>query len=157
MDDRIIEVEDSTIAVIGMGGVGTGAYDKLRETYGDTVVGIDIDPVTVRRQRSTGRKVLLGDPSDADFWDRIQETHALRLVMLALPKLSTSLAVLEQLKSASFTEPVASIARFPDEIEALKQAGASTVFNVYSEAGAGFASHVVTDSGLTLDLADEKS
>jgi hypothetical protein len=63
--------------------------------------------------------------------------------MLALPKLSTSLAVLEELKAASFIGRVAATARFPDEVEALTQAGATTVFNIYTEAGAGFAAHVV--------------
>ena len=86
--------------------------------------------------------MLHGDPSDADFWDRMQATHSLQLVMLALPKLTTNLAVLEQLKAASFAGRVAATAKFQDEVEALKEAGAHTVFNIYTEAGAGFAGHV---------------
>ena len=46
-DDRLIDIEGATIAVIGMGRVGTGAYDKIREMFGETVVGVDIDPVAV--------------------------------------------------------------------------------------------------------------
>lgn len=145
-DDRLIDIGSANVVIIGMGGVGTGAYDKIRELHGETVVGVDIDPVTVRNQRSTGRDVLLGDPSDADFWDRVQESHSPKLVMLALPKIATSLAVLEQLKGASLTARVAATARFPDEVEILKQAGVSTVFNIYSEAGAGFAAHVLADA-----------
>ena len=141
-DDRLLDVGGATIAIIGMGGIGTGAYDKMRELYGETVVGVDIDPVTVRNQRSVGRKVLLGDPSDADFWDRVRIEHTLELVMLALPKLSTNLAVLEQLQSASFTGRIAATARFQDEAEALKEAGAETVFDIYAEAGVGFATHI---------------
>jgi hypothetical protein len=68
--------------------------------------------------------------------------------MLALPKLSTSLAVLSQLKAASFAGRIAATARFPDEVEALQQAGATTVFNIYTEAGAGFAAHVVAEGKL---------
>jgi predicted Kef-type K+ transport protein len=142
-DDRLVETDGATIAIIGMGGVGTGAYDTMRDLYGETVVGVDIDPVTVRNQLSMNRRVLIGDPSDADFWDRVQAGHTVELVMLALPKLSTSLAVLEELKAASFIGRVAATARFPDEVEALTQAGATTVFNIYTEAGAGFAAHVV--------------
>jgi predicted Kef-type K+ transport protein len=142
-DDQLLDIEGAKVAIVGMGGVGTGTYDNMRELLGENVVGVDIDPVTVRNQRSTGRKVLLGDPSDADFWDRVQATHTLELVMLALPKLATNLAVLEQLRAASFTGRVAATAKFPDEVEALEQAGASTVFNIYTEAGAGFAAHVV--------------
>ncbi len=142
-EDQSLDIGGATIAVIGMGGIGTGTYDKMREIYGDTVVGVDIDPVTANNQRSLGRNVLRGDPSDADFWDRIQATHTLETVMLALPKLTINLAVLEQLRSASFTGRVAATARFPDEVEMLKEAGAHTVFNIYTEAGAGFAAHFV--------------
>jgi len=49
--------------------------------------------------------------------------------MLALPKLAANLAVPDQLKSASFDGRIAAAVRFPDEIEPLEQAGASTVFN----------------------------
>ena len=144
-DDRPIDIDRVTVIIIGMGRVGTGAYDKMRDLYGDAVVGVDIDPITVQEQRSTGRKVLSGDPSDADFWDRVQASHTLELVMLTLPKLSTNLAVLEQLEAASFSGQVAATARFSDEVEALQRAGASAVFNIYGEAGAGFAAQVVAN------------
>ena len=126
-----------------MGGVGTGAYNTMRDKYGDTVIGIDIDPVTAKNHRKAGRNVLHGDSSDADFWDRIQADHSLELVMLAMPKFTTNLAVLEQLKQVSFEGRVAATAKFSDEATALKEAGADTVFNIYTEAGAGFAGHVV--------------
>jgi len=144
-DDRLLDTDGVTIAIIGMGGVGTGAYDTMHDMHGDTVVGVDDDPVTVANQLATGRNVLHGDPSDADFWDRVQATHTLELVMLALPKLTTNLAILEQLKAASFKGRVAATARFEDEAEVLKKAGAGTVFNIYSEAGAGFASAVAAE------------
>lgn len=143
LDDQLLDTRGARIAIIGMGGIGTRAFDAVRERYGETVVGVDIDPVTVENHRSAGRNVLRGDPGDADFWDRMQATHTLQLVMLALPRLSTALDVLEQLKTASFTGEIAAMAKFEDEEEALKQAGATTVFNVYSEAGAGFAAHVM--------------
>lgn len=142
-DDRLIDIEGATVAVVGMGRVGTGAYDKMREMFGETVVGVDIDPVAVRAHRSANRKILLGDPSDADFWDRVQKDHKLELVMLALPKLGTNLAIVDQLQEASFNGRVVATARFPDEVEPLMQAGVSSVFNIYGEAGAGFAAHVV--------------
>lgn len=142
-DDRLLDIGGATIAVIGMGGIGTGAYDRMRELHGETVVGVDIDPVTVSNQQATGRNVLLGDPSDTDFWDRVQEAHTLNLVMLALPQLTTNLAVLDQLKAASFTGRVAATAKFPDEEEVLRNEGADTVFNIYTEAGGGFAAHVI--------------
>ena len=125
-----------------MGRVGTGTYDLMVEKYGDTVLGIDSDPVRTREQRSKGRKVLTGDPSDKDFWDRVQAAHTLELVMLALPRKGATLDVLEQLRHSDFDGHVAATARYPDEMEILVQAGATTVYNLYTEAGSGFASHV---------------
>ena len=145
-EDLLAEIDEARVAIIGMGGVGSGAYDKMKELYGDTVVGVDTNPVIVRNQQVAGRKVIMGDPSDADFWDRMEATHSLELVMLTLPKLKISLAVLDQLKAASFSGQVAAIARFPDEHDELRQAGATIVFNIHTEAGAGFAAHVVSDN-----------
>lgn len=145
-DDQLLDTQGATIAVLGMGRVGTGAYDEMHSMFGKAVIGVDFDPIKVRKQRSTGRNVWLGDPSDADFWDRIAELHTIELVMLALPKLSTTLSVLEQLEAARFTGRVAATARYPDDVEALRQAGAATVFNIYTEAGTGFAAHVASQT-----------
>jgi predicted Kef-type K+ transport protein len=144
-DDRLLDLDGAKVAIIGMGGVGTGAYDALREQFGDKVLGVDIDSVTVRNQRKLGRNVLRGDPTDADFWDRIQASHTLELVMLALPIQSTTLAVLDQLSELPFFGRIAAIARFPDQVEELRRAGAHSVFNMYAEAGAGFVSHVMNE------------
>ena len=144
-DDLPFDIQGAKVSIIGMGGIGTGTYDRMREVFGETVVGVDIDPKTVGNQRSTGRNVLVGDPADADFWDRMQATHTIELVMLALPNLNTDLAVLAQLKAAGFTGKVAAMAKFQDDADALMEAGATTVFNIYTEAGAGFAAHVLED------------
>lgn len=141
-DDRILDTGTAQIAIIGMGGIGSGAYEALLQETGAPIVGIDIDPDTVANQRELGRNVLLGDPADADFWDRVQVLHTLDLVMLALPKLSTNLAVLERLRDVGFGGKVAATAKFVDDVAALERAGASTVYNVYQEAGSGYAIHV---------------
>ncbi len=147
-DDQPLDVGGARIAIIGMGGVGTGVYDALHAKYGDTVVGVDIDPLTARNQRAAGRLVFLGDPSDADFWDRVQATHKLQLVMLALPAHRTNLAVVECLREASFSGEVAVTARFPDQVRELEEAGATSVFNLYNEAGIGFVAHVENDPAI---------
>ena len=141
-DDMLLNTTGSNIAIFGMGRVGSGAYDKMRELYGKTVVGIDFDTYRVEQHQQAGRKVLHGDPSDADFWEKIAQDHSITLVMLALPNLQANLDALEQLKRISFTGRIAATARFPDEEKILSQSGATAVFNIYTEAGAGFANHV---------------
>jgi len=62
--------------------------------------------------------------------------------MLVLPNLQANLDALEQLREISFSGRIAATARFPDEEELLRQSGATAVFNIYTEAGVGFADHV---------------
>jgi len=141
-DDRLLDTLGATIAIFGMGRVGSGAYEKMRELHGETVVGIDFDIERVKSYQSMEHNVLYGDPSDADFWETIDQKHSIELVMLALPNLRANLEALEQLREISFTGRVSAIARFPDEVSVLKESGATAVFNIYTEAGAGFAEHV---------------
>lgn len=142
-DDMLLDTLGATIAVFGMGRVGSGAYDKMRELHGDDkVVGVDFDDELVKRHQAERRNVLHGDPSDADFWEKIEQDHSIELVMLALPNLQANLDALEQLQKISFPGRIAATARFPDEEKYLRQSGATSVFNIYTEAGAGFANHV---------------
>ncbi len=141
-EDMLLDTLGATIAIFGMGRVGSGAYDKMHKLHGETVVGIDFDTESIIRHQSEGRNVLLGDPSDADFWDKIKQDHNIALVMLALPNLQANLDTLEQLREISFPGRIAATARYPDEEESLRQSGATAVFNIYTEAGVGFADHV---------------
>jgi predicted Kef-type K+ transport protein len=141
-DDLLLDTGGATIAIFGMGRVGRGAYDKMRELHGETVIGVDFDAELIQRHRSMGRNVLQGDPSDADFWDIIEDDHSIKLVMLALPNLQANLDALAELQAISFAGRIAATARFPDEMAILQQSGATAVFNIYTEAGSGFAEHV---------------
>jgi hypothetical protein len=143
-DDRVLDTGDATIAVFGMGRVGRGAYDRLCEFDEGTVVGIDFDAKKIEEHQGDGRNVIHGDPSDADFWDKIQENHKIELVMLALPNLQANLDALEQLRESSYRGRVAAAAKYPDDEDALRASGATAVFNIYTEAGTGFADHVRT-------------
>lgn len=141
-DDILLDTQGATIAIFGMGRIGTGAYDRMQQLYGDTVIGIDFYTELIKKHQLSGRKVLRGDPADADFWDVINRDHSINTVMLALPNLLSNLAALDQLRKTSFTGKIAAISRYPDEEEELRQAGATAVFNVFTEAGTGFADHV---------------
>lgn len=141
-DDMLLDTLGSTIAIFGMGRVGSGTYDKMREFHGETVVGVDFDSYRVKMHQEKGRKVLHGDPSDADFWEKIEKDHSIKLVMLALPNIQANLNALQQLHVISFTGRIVAIARFPDEVQLLKESGATAVYNIYTEAGVGFANHV---------------
>jgi predicted Kef-type K+ transport protein len=147
-DDQLMDTGDATIAIFGMGRVGTGAFDKMYELRGNTVVGIDFNTERVRQLRKEGRNVMRGDPSDADFWELVERVPSIDLVMLALPTLAANLDALAQLREIGFTGSIAATAQHADDEARLRDAGATAVFNFYKEAGTGFAGHVAaTHSG----------
>ncbi len=141
-DDQLLDTGDATIAIFGMGRVGTGAYDTMHKLHGDTVVGVDFDADTVARHQAAGRNIMRGAPNDSDFWEKVRQDHNIDLVMLALPNLAANLDALEQLRAINFSGRIAATARYLDDEEPLREAGASAVFNIYAEAGTGFAGHV---------------
>jgi len=141
-DDTLLNTLGASVAIFGMGRVGAGAYDRMCERYPKTVVGIDFDAEVIKRHQSLGRNVLHGDPSDADFWDKIEKTHSIELVMLALPNLQANLDALEQLKKISFPGRIAVTTGYRDDEKKLLDSGATAVFNIYTEAGTGFADHI---------------
>ena len=141
-DDQLMDTGNATVAIFGMGRVGSGAYDKMCELRGDTVVGIDFNAERVQRLQQEGRNVMRGDPSDADFWELVERVPSIELVMLALPTLTANLDALAQLREIGFKGRIAATARYADEEAQLREAGATAVFNIYAEAGTGFAGHV---------------
>ena len=140
-EDQTIELAGATIAIFGMGRIGTGAYDFMRGEYGETVIGFDSNADRVESHRAAGRKVILGDASDADFWERVHPGEV-RLVMLTMSELKANLDAVNQLTASPFDGLIAAVARYRDEIERLEEAGARIVVDTFSEAGAGFAGHV---------------
>ena len=55
------ELLGKTLGVVGMGRIGTHAYDVMRDQHGDTVVGIDYDSESVKKHQEAGRRVIMGD------------------------------------------------------------------------------------------------
>ena len=145
-DDRLPDLSSKRVAIFGMGRVGSGAYDRMAEQYGEVVVGFDINEEKIKLQRTKGREVYSGDPSDEDFWEKLEYKAHFELIMLSLPNLNATKAALEQIRIEGFKGIVATTAKYPDEIPVLQEAGADKVFNLYTEAGAGFADLVEFES-----------
>jgi len=141
-DDQPIDPSGATIGVFGMGRIGTMAYDFLREKYGETVVGVDFDAHRVDEHDNAGRRVVFGDPTDPDFWSRIiRPEKEGRLVLLTMSQHQANLAAVRHLVDVGYPGRIAAIAQFDDQVEELREAGAHAAFNIYSEAGLGFAEH----------------
>ena len=138
-EDTYIQPKGAKVLVLGLGRVGKGAYTSLRNVLGDTVWGMDADPVRIKRLKRKGMQVLVGDGEDIDFWENVK-LDDVQLVLLALPSIEDIRNITHQLRNNAFYKgKIASIARYEDEIAPLLEAGSDKVFNFFTEAGTGFA------------------
>jgi len=127
------------VIVLGMGNIGSGAYDAMAEKYGEMVLGVDDNDKKLERHRCEHRRVVAADASDPDFWHRINLPEV-KLIMLALTNHQENLLVSTLLEELNFSGHIAAVVRFSEEAEELEHLGISA-FNLYAQAGAGFANH----------------
>ncbi|MCV6005661.1 NAD-binding protein, partial [Escherichia coli] len=59
--DQLINPGHAQVLILGMGRIGTGAYDELRARYGKISLGIEIREEAAQQHRSEGRNVISGD------------------------------------------------------------------------------------------------
>ncbi len=140
--DQLINPGHAQVLILGMGRIGTGAYDELRSRYGKISLGVEIGEEAAHKHRSVGRNVIAGDATDPDFWERILDTANVKLVLLAMPHHQGNQTALEQLQQRNYKGQIAAIAEYPDQIDGLLEQGVDAAFNIYNEAGSGFARHV---------------
>ncbi|MBK5931370.1 cation:proton antiporter family protein [Halochromatium salexigens] len=142
-EEAEIDPGDANAMVVGMGRIGRGAYDELAHERGLRPVGVDANPDTIAHHQRHGRYVVHGSATDADFWHRLHLADGhMRLVLLAMPRVSENLFAAEHLLKEGFTGTLGAIAKYADDEQALRAAGVHLVFNLYAEAGAGFAQHI---------------
>ena len=65
----------------------------------------------------------------------------LPLIILVPSSHATHMSVINQLKQIHCDIKVSAISRYDDEMQDLHEAGVQVVFNLYEEAGFGFANH----------------
>lgn len=146
-DDIQIDLDIADTLIFGMGPFGIMAYDTTRERLGDRVLAIDYNRETVKKQRAAGRKVIWGDATDYDFWRKI-DLGKVKIIMLSMSNHQANLLALREIHSAGFQGPVTATARFEDQLSELEAAGATAAYNIFSEAGAGYADHACRATGL---------
>ncbi len=146
-DDFEIDLGPADILIFGMGPFGSMAYDTTRERVADKVLAVDHNKKIVGQHQEVGRKVIWGDATDYDFWHKI-DLAKIKIIMLTMTNHHANLLALQEIKSAGFTGPVTATARFEDDRLELEKAGATAAYNIFAEAGAGYADHVCRATGL---------
>ncbi len=143
--DKTFDIGDAEILVFGMGKLGLSTYNQLYKTHGRKVLGLDYNYDVVQRLKKEGKMVQQDDAADSEFWESTFETsnhHDVRLIMLCMNDHKSNVFAIERLKTTSFKGSIAAIARFEDERKQLEKMNVDAVYDIYSEAGYGFANHV---------------
>jgi predicted Kef-type K+ transport protein len=140
-EDAPIVFSNEEVIVFGMGRTGSEVYRVMSEKFKKSVLGVDINLDVINKQLSLGNNVIQGDVTDLRFWQRVNLSEKPPLAILATPSHAAHMRVIEQLNKIHCSIKVAVIGRYDDELEELTNAGADVVFNLYEEAGFGFANH----------------
>jgi len=136
-DDEPISLGSAEVVVVGMGRVGTGAYNHARE-LGRKVVGLDSDLGKVERHLKEGRRVVYADAEDPLLWHRLR-LDRVRVVMLAMPDLEAKVLASERLRQRGFAGLISATYVWPEERAPILAAGADVAYNYFAEAGVGLA------------------
>ena len=144
-EEEPIDPGPAEIVVVGMGRIGTGAFDRLCELHGEAaVLGIEHDEAVARRHREAGRRVITASLTDPEFWHRLQRSGQVEMsaVLLSVSNDREAAEIARAIRREGYTGPIAATAQFGDEIPMLEAAGVGLALDFFADAGAGFAEHV---------------
>jgi glutathione-regulated potassium-efflux system ancillary protein KefC len=139
LDKRQPDTRGARFIVLGMGNIGAGAYDTMQASYGDAVLGVDDNDTKLAQCKQAGRRVVAADASDPAFWLNVS-LEEVEHVMLALTNHEENKLVGKLLRDRGYQGHITAIVRFREEEEELARYDIAS-FNLFAEAGTGFATH----------------
>jgi predicted Kef-type K+ transport protein len=142
-EDEPPDIGDVKIAVVGMTELGTRVYDQLAPGYGNVLIGVDCDADIIARHKAAGRNVVLADATDDEMWERTTDTP-IEAGILALKNHQDNLGIVNRVRERNGNARMFAVAGHEDEVAELIDAGAEAASNMYSEAGIGLASEVIS-------------
>ncbi|MBX2867344.1 MAG: cation:proton antiporter [Acidiferrobacterales bacterium] len=140
------DLGDISVAVMGMGRVGLGAYNYLLPFYTDRIVGVEESDLKAKAISETGVHCVHGDATDQAFWLHTKLNNCEK-IFVCLSNHRENLYVVNLARENGFRGDFAVVSRFPDEERELNELGCVT-FNLYAEAGHGFAEHAMAQMDL---------
>ena len=133
------------IVVIGMGRMGTAVYDAMNTNHAGSLIGVESEIEKVAKHKSLSRNVIPGDATNPDFWARAPWlVNSMEWVLLTLPTQNANIATATVLRELGYTGHIGATARYTDEEHDLETIGIDHTFNIYTEAGLGFANELQT-------------
>ncbi|MDW3094448.1 MAG: cation:proton antiporter [Gammaproteobacteria bacterium] len=134
---------DSKTVILGGGRVGLGTYEMLSSKLDGKIVCVDEKQKRVDELNQLGVNCIRGDASDYEFW-RATDLVSSDKIFVCLSNHHENLHIVNMAKQLGYNNVLAVVSRFPDEQLELQELGC-IAFNLYAEAGHGFAEHVLTE------------
>ncbi len=140
-----LDLAHAKAVVFGMGRMGTAAYTALEPDYPGLVVGVEMDQDKCDEHTESGRQVVSGNATNPDFWTRSPDLiDGLEWVLLTLSSHKANILAATHLREAGYQGHIAAVTQFRDQVADLVEAGADHTFDIYAEAGLGFANELKT-------------
>lgn len=131
------------VVIFGMGRMGTSAYKAMEGDYPNQLVGVEIDQEKAEVHISAGRNVVSGDATNPDFWNRAPDLlNGLEWVLLTMTSHQANLNAALAIRGRGYKGQIAATTKYADEQTELKEIGVEHTFNIYEEAGLGFANEL---------------
>jgi predicted Kef-type K+ transport protein len=132
-DHRPRSLGNSNFLVVGMGRVGSAAYDFLCE-QDQRPLGLDADPAKIERQLEQGRRVLFGESQDPELWEELALDN-IEGIILALPNLASKIRASHMLREKGYAGRISALVRSEGEFPELMDAGVNTMSMPLTETG----------------------
>ncbi len=138
-EEVIGSLDGAKVAVLGMGRVGRGAYQRLIDDGHQSIVGIDENYAQANALTAKGWHCVHGDASDRDFWDRTTLADC-ELILVSLSHHRENLQVAQLARDSGYKNKLCIATRFPDESKAFDGLDVDTYY-LYEDVGRDFAGH----------------
>ncbi len=132
---------ESAVLVFGLGRYGSRLLGELRR-LGVAAVGIDHDPEAVRELKRQGLPVHYGDAENPDFVESLP-LHDTRWVVVTLPLVSSTRALVHALRSAGYKGAIAVTARDEASLQELQRLHVQHIHLPFRDAALHAAEHLV--------------
>ncbi len=139
--EKPVYIGQAQVLILGLGRVGKGVYDHLHRSNYSSIIGIEENAEKAANLKSLDYNVVHADGNDGQFWQHL-DLSFVQLIMVNLTNHEENRSVVELIKKTSYQGPVAVMARFADQKLELEKMNC-IAFNLYDEAGHGFAEHVL--------------
>lgn len=120
------------VILSGLGNYGSALAECLVRRH-RSVIGVDFDPIALRRWRDRGIPVLYGDMADPEIQDHLPLSKA-RWVVSTVRSKELNQVLVQQLKNSGYSGKMALTAVDPEEATRLKKQGIHVVLRPFSDA-----------------------